>query len=654
MILTLATATLVLAYPPAGTDNLQINGRGQLMILNPPGAYSFDASGSIEIYRGNPYDPGDGLMQIDMQISSMNMTGMTGPGQINLSQETTPPSGGQVKQTSSGMDFPAQSFFDIYYTVNLPGMGFLGVTRTPIHYESTVNCIPFCGGTVFMAHPVIEVDLYDPTVINGPVIGQFTLYYWTIEEPEPVIEVEFVQLDLVGANQMPIMHSTIGRVEVTVTPPPDSVIYINIVADSMGTGTSKWIVRNLPIIPYYLDPTPHCFRTMFDFGWLGAITGVPMTSVVAEVSTSTLPLPTMPIMSTITTHPVGAGFYAAEGRPGGPHDFSGGMPDITSLNFPPTLPLRVEWRSNMPNVEAGTNECAPASAANSLAWLTEEHGYFGVPPVEELLDSLKNARHMNTSSTSGTGDRNMIEGKLKLIDEFGLPLEVHFQDNALGGGDIVTPSGTAEGQGTRPTWDWIEEQVDAGQDVEIGITWLDDAGQPDGGHWVTLEGKIDLGEGARGVWYRHDIEQNNDSSGTDSSHFSWITMRADSFLVLTNEPSNYIDIVVAESPTIIGPYDYIPGDINGDGNRIGGDVTYGVRYFKAIGPPPPDSFYMDSTGTYLYVAGDVNGNCEFRGSDITRLVSYFKGNASLACCHFFPTTLPPILKRTQPAGNIGK
>lgn len=85
---------------------------------------------------------------------------------------------------------------------------------------------------------------------------------------------------------------------------------------------------------------------------------------------------------------------------------------------------------------------------------------------------------------------------------------------------------------------------------------------------------------------------------------------------------------------------YYLGDINSDGNRIGGDVTYGVRYFKSIGPQPPDSCFMDSTGTYLYVAGDVNGNCEFRGSDITRLVAYFKGTASLAYCHFFPTELP--------------
>jgi len=98
--------------------------------------------------------------------------------------------------------------------------------------------------------------------------------------------------------------------------------------------------------------------------------------------------------------------------------------------------------------------------------------------------------------------------------------------------------------------------------------------------------------------------------------------------------------------------DYLIGDINGDGSRVGGDVTYGVRYFKGVGTPPRDSCFMDSTSAYLYVAGDCNGNCEFRGSDITRLVAFFKGTAHLSCCHWFPTTLPPIILRTQTPDQI--
>jgi hypothetical protein len=89
---------------------------------------------------------------------------------------------------------------------------------------------------------------------------------------------------------------------------------------------------------------------------------------------------------------------------------------------------------------------------------------------------------------------------------------------------------------------------------------------------------------------------------------------------------------------------YISGDINSDGQIVGSDVTYGVRYFKGLGGVPPDSCNNDSIGTpnhYLYVAADVNADCLFRGSDITRLVSYFKGSAVLQSCRFFP---PPPLR----------
>jgi hypothetical protein len=109
-------------------------------------------------------------------------------------------------------------------------------------------------------------------------------------------------------------------------------------------------------------------------------------------------------------------------------------------------------------------------------------------------------------------------------------------------------------------------------------------------------------------------------------------------------------------PTGPGPHglyapscEYLPGDINSNGQVIGADVTYGVRYFKGLGTPPPDSCYKDSISTinhWLYVAGDVNASCTFAGSDITRLVAFFKGTAVLQNCRFFP---PPVLREQQQA-----
>jgi hypothetical protein len=109
-----------------------------------------------------------------------------------------------------------------------------------------------------------------------------------------------------------------------------------------------------------------------------------------------------------------------------------------------------------------------------------------------------------------------------------------------------------------------------------------------------------------------------------------------------------IEAAVIVSPKVIRACDYKPGDINGDHLVGGGDVTYGVRFFKLIGNRPPDSCWNDSTQAYLYSAGDVNGNCEFRGSDITWLVAYFKLiNPTLKWCRWTPPLPSPALKIHQ-------
>lgn len=85
-------------------------------------------------------------------------------------------------------------------------------------------------------------------------------------------------------------------------------------------------------------------------------------------------------------------------------------------------------------------------------------------------------------------------------------------------------------------------------------------------------------------------------------------------------------------------YGWLPGDINGDGIRAGGDVTYGVRYFKGLGATPADSIYLDTTcdfsndGYWFYFKSDVNGDCKFSGADITRLVAFFKGASTIVAC----------------------
>ena len=76
-------------------------------------------------------------------------------------------------------------------------------------------------------------------------------------------------------------------------------------------------------------------------------------------------------------------------------------------------------------------------------------------------------------------------------------------------------------------------------------------------------------------------------------------------------------------------YEYIPGDVNGDGQVIGSDVTFLVNYFRCLATPP---FEVDG----FYPAADVNGDCQIIGSDVTYLVNYFRGMNQLQWCSLYP------------------
>jgi hypothetical protein len=147
------------------------------------------------------------------------------------------------------------------------------------------------------------------------------------------------------------------------------------------------------------------------------------------------------------------------------------------------------------------------------------------------------------------------------------------------------------------------------------------------------------------------------TNGQTDSMGSWLTreLYPTSYQVnLTKDGYEIIDTVLSVQGgettqvniTMISTYQcyYVPGDANGDGSVMGNDVTYGVRYFKGLGNPPPDSCWNDSTESWLYSAGDVNGSCTFTGSDITYFVAYFKGiNPEILWCPQTPPAGPPVL-----------
>jgi len=100
--------------------------------------------------------------------------------------------------------------------------------------------------------------------------------------------------------------------------------------------------------------------------------------------------------------------------------------------------------------------------------------------------------------------------------------------------------------------------------------------------------------------------------------------------IISNDPDEAVTTIDVLFVVGGGPgCQYIPGDINNNGDVNGVDVGYGVNYFKGFGPPPPVDCGTPvgpcPEASPFYAAGDVNANCTFNGVDITYFVNYLKG-----------------------------
>lgn len=247
---------------------------------------------------------------------------------------------------------------------------------------------------------------------------------------------------------------------------------------------------------------------------------------------------------------------------------------------------------NAVNVQAADDQCAPMSIANSLAYLEERYG-LDVEHEHEaglrdntLVGRLEQAMGRNaTSRTNGDGLSTMpvMNGKMKYMKDYGLrkKLIMRHQGTAELGFDNED---TLEAHGCRSvnessdnghvTWDWIKEQIDNGEDVEIGYA------PP--GHFVRVAGYSEC-RGTRKLYLLHDKRQTdhdfNDEEGLVDGEERTITSNTenDEPLAFGPDQSNKIRVAISESadtdmdsiPNGLdnSPDWYNPGqeDANGDG-----------------------------------------------------------------------------------------
>ncbi len=93
-------------------------------------------SGRCDLLWTDPYPDGDGLITIDTEIIAMELV----DGNIAIRKNPGPPSPGTVKGNTPGIDFPAESFFDVMIEIELPDHmpGDLLINYEPMHLISPV------------------------------------------------------------------------------------------------------------------------------------------------------------------------------------------------------------------------------------------------------------------------------------------------------------------------------------------------------------------------------------------------------------------------------------------------------------------------------------------------------------------------------------
>lgn len=381
-----------------------------------------------------------------------------------------------------------------------------------------------------------------------------------------------------------------------------------------NNGEVAWLVKNLPIAP---GATLRPLHYRLD---MSTISDGPSSPEFIQIeaffgSYQLMDTFTPQIVEDLVAQPVS--HYVPSSSPRLIHNSIPFFPPIPPL---PILPDTIEYLSrecNVPNIDldaqthpdpnsGDANACAPAAAANSLKWLMQEH------PAEILdIDSLRGIIEqlkvfMGFDSTGVEWD-TFIMGKLEYIDTYQLPIRVKYQVHTPYPGFkpiIESPDSTfghaAENKTTPggwPDYDWIINELEKGEDVEMGITyWCDSSGVlvQRTSHAVNLTGYFKFGNDRWLVW-KHDINQDG-PGGTCEEYGRWGVDEAGyPFLSEMSESDSgciaYVGDVVSESydstvtfEDVTGynwkyrPIEYLPGSAQ-EGYPFHAWLTFRLPFF---------------------------------------------------------------------------
>jgi len=136
----------LMPYPAAGVDKFDSSTTlGFVPLCQGPAMSTVIADGPTTVRRETPVIPPDGQEQIPTELVEMTLQGTFGVGPlvgpVTIRESPDRRSLGRITQINPGEDFPAESFFDVFFEVELPG-GIIGVNREPVPMRRIIWAIP--------------------------------------------------------------------------------------------------------------------------------------------------------------------------------------------------------------------------------------------------------------------------------------------------------------------------------------------------------------------------------------------------------------------------------------------------------------------------------------------------------------------------------
>jgi hypothetical protein len=123
------------------------------------------ANGPTTVARSLPYDPGDGRIKIDTEIVSMNLVGNSAYiGPITIIESPSKKSNGTIQQRLAGVDFPADSFFDVF--VEIQTMFGILHNDDPVVMYAEISSIPPWGSNYTSSPVHVPLKDHNETIVG--------------------------------------------------------------------------------------------------------------------------------------------------------------------------------------------------------------------------------------------------------------------------------------------------------------------------------------------------------------------------------------------------------------------------------------------------------------------------------------------------------